>query len=81
MYIGIEQDSEFCVIKNEKNFKQVRFCNKKQTYNRPQTPMNHNFQEDLKNLKKSVVFFKEFFSLDQLRPISGIKKQKNYAHF
>lgn len=80
MYIGIEQDLKFCVIKNEKNLKKVRFI----TINRPpkltESPMNIESQRILKNLKFFVVFFQIDTTTDQLEPISGIKI-KNYALF
>ncbi|NRP15402.1 hypothetical protein XMA152_001057 [Marinobacterium sp. xm-a-152] len=57
MYIGIEQDLNFCVIKNEKKFKKIRFFNKNPEQHLSQTPMDIGFQVDFKKLKKFVVFF------------------------
>ncbi|NRP60339.1 hypothetical protein XMD564_001951 [Marinobacterium sp. xm-d-564] len=57
MYIGIEQDLNFCVIKNEKKFKKIRFFNKNPEQHLSQTPMDSDFQVDFKKLKKFVVFF------------------------
>jgi hypothetical protein len=57
MYIGIEQDLNFCVIKNEKKFKKVRIFYTNPEQHLSQTPMDIGLQADFKKLKKFVVFF------------------------
>jgi hypothetical protein len=59
MYIGIEQDLNFCVIKNEKKFKKVRFFINNSEHDFAQPLMNSDFQANFKKLKKFVVFSKK----------------------